>query len=113
MFASAIRRPPEQSIFLTSTWWPRLAIGGLVAVSAICLLAGTGATLRILYPTMALVVGVFLIFTSKPTYTSFTWWLWFLSPFLRRLIDYHSGWVDPSPVLLAPLLVTLVSGVEI
>ncbi len=113
MFASAIRRPPEQSIFLTSTWWPRLAIGGLVAVSAICLLAGAGATLRILYPTMALVVGVFLIFTSKPTYTSFTWWLWFLSPFLRRLIDYQSGWVDPSPVLLAPLLVTLVSGVEL
>jgi len=85
------------------------AILGLVAFSALCVLAHAGGILRLAYPAGAFLVGIFLYQRYPILYVGFAWWVAFLSPFLRRLIDFQSGWVDPSPVLLAPFLVMMVT----
>ena len=86
-----------------------IAILGFVFFSALCILAGAGSIMRLAFPVGAFVVGVFLYRRYPILYVGFTWWLWFLTPLVRRLIDYRSGWVEPNPVLLAPFLATLVT----
>jgi hypothetical protein len=88
-----------------------------VATLGVCLLVigglalGQGALLRLAYPAAAFGVGVYLYWKHPVQYICFTWWVWMLSPFVRRLIDWQSGPVDPSPALLAPVLVSFVAGV--
>jgi hypothetical protein len=95
---------------------PALAILAVFGViTALCLITieyGIGV-LRILYPVAAVFIGLALYFLSQTGYLTFTFVVWFISPLVRRLIDLNAGWVDPSPVLLAPLLVTLISGLSL
>ncbi len=65
--------------------------------------------MRLCFPVGCFAVGAFLYWRYPLLYVGFTWWVCFLTPWVRRLIDYQSGWVDPSPVLLAPFLVLLVT----
>lgn len=97
-------RPASGSVL---TW---AAAPGFALFCVIVLVAGGGGLLRLAYPAVAFLVGLYLYRRDGVRYLSFTLWLWFLTPFVRRLIDYQSGWVDPSPVLLAPLLVTVITG---
>jgi hypothetical protein len=83
---------------------------GFVLVTVGGIVAGAGGVLRLGYPLGALGVGLFLFQRSPILYVGFAWWLTFLTPLVRRLIDLNSGWVEPSPLLLAPFLVMLVSG---
>jgi hypothetical protein len=85
------------------------AILGFVLISALGILAGAGSIVRLIYPVGAFVVAVFLYRKYPILYLGFTWWLWFLTPWVRRLIDFRSGWTEPSIVLLAPFLATLVT----
>lgn len=86
-----------------------VAILGLVFFSTVFILAGAGKILNLAFPAAALAVGVLLYIRYPILYIGFTWWMWFLTPFVRRLIDYRSTFTDPSPVLLSPYLVTLVT----
>jgi hypothetical protein len=86
-----------------------LAIFALVGLSALCLVAHVGGVLRLLFPAGTFVVGGWLYWRYPLLYVGFTWWIWFLSPWVRRVVDQQGGWVDPSPILLAPLLVTLIT----
>ena len=86
------------------------AILGLAFFSALCILAGAGSLLNLAFPVGALGVGIFLYFRYPILYVGFTWWMWFLSPLVRRLADYRGGgYTEPSPILLAPFLVTFVA----
>jgi hypothetical protein len=86
-----------------------IAILGLILFSALCILVHAGRLLNLAFPLGTFAVGVFLYLRYPILYLGFTWWVWFLTPWVRRLIDYQSGWTDPSPVLLAPSLVTFVT----
>ena len=68
--------------------------------------AGLGKILNLAFPVMSLVVGIFLYFRYPILYNGFIWWSWFLVAFIRRLADYYSSYTEPSPLLLAPFLVT-------
>jgi hypothetical protein len=81
------------------------AILGLVALVAGCLFAHKGSWLHLLYPLGTLIVGGFLYLRYPVLYVGFMWWLWFLTPEVRRLVDYQSGWHPQSTVMLAPYLV--------
>lgn len=86
---------------------------GFIFLCAVCLLAKVSAPLRILFPAGAFLIGT-VLYSRKPVlYLGFTWWLWFLSPWVRRLVDYQSGWQDPSYILLAPYLATLAAALTI
>jgi O-Antigen ligase len=77
--------------------------------SALLVILGIGKIANIVLPAGAVGVGLFLYWRYPLLYVGFTWWLWFLAPVVRRLVDYRSGFSDPSPILLAPYLVTLLS----
>jgi O-antigen ligase len=79
-------------------------IGTLLAV-----LAGRTAPLKLVYPVGALAIGVVLFRYYPALYLGFLCWLWFLSPLVRRLIDYQLGYDSLNPVLAAPVLVTALS----
>jgi hypothetical protein len=85
------------------------AILGFSLISLLGILGGAGSILRLIFPLGAFVVGVFLYRRYPLLYLGFTWWLWFLTAWVRRLIDLRSGFVDPSPVLLAPFFASIVT----
>jgi hypothetical protein len=89
-----------------SAWMPIVA---LFFVTALGILVGAGKLVNLAFPVGSLLVGVFLYFRYPTFYLSFTWWMWFLTAFIRRLADYRSGYTEPSPLLLAPYLVTAVT----
>ena len=86
-----------------------IAILGLIFVTSICTLAGVGSIVRLAFPLGSFVVGLFLYLRYPVLYIGFTWWLWFLAPWLRRVIDYRSGWDPQGLILIAPFLVTLIT----
>ena len=90
----------------TSAW---MAILGLVVITSLLILAGAGKVLNIFFPLASLLLGIMLYYHAPLLYVGCTWWLWFIAPFVRRVSDYHSSFTDPSPILLAPFLMTAVS----
>jgi hypothetical protein len=94
-----------------SSW----ALCGLLGFVSICLLAvNAGKILNYVFPPLAVAIAL-LFYTKKPIfYVGFTWWIWFLSPLVRRLADYRGGgFAEQSLVLLTPYLVTLISGMTL
>jgi hypothetical protein len=73
------------------------------------ILTGAGKILNLAFPVGSLAVGTFLYFRYPILYNGFTWWIWFLVALVRRLADYRSSYTEPSPLLLAPYLVTAVT----
>ncbi|MEO0540564.1 MAG: O-antigen ligase domain-containing protein [Cyanobacteria bacterium P01_A01_bin.105] len=88
-------------------WLPILGLG---LGSTLLALLKLGAVLRLCFPVAALGTAVWLYQRYPTLYIGFTWWIWFLSPWVRRVADFSGGWQDPNPVLLTPFLVTFVSG---
>ena len=86
-----------------------IAILGFSLLTGLGLLVPVGGLMRLAFPAGAFAVGAFLYQRYPLLYLGFTWWIAFLSPWVRRVVDYKSGWVDPSPILLAPFLVMLVT----
>src|SRR4028119_173132 len=85
-----------------------MAILGLLLITALCLAAGLGKVLNIIFPAGSFAVGLFLYLRYPILYVGFTWWVFFLTPFVRRLIDVRIGFAEPRPVLLAPFLAPFV-----
>ncbi len=59
-----------------------------------------------LFPLFAFVLGIILYRRYPGLYVSHMWWLWFITPEIRRLVDYQIGFQPISPVMLTPYLVT-------
>lgn len=89
------------------------AILGLSFFTIMLILAGGGKILNVAFPAGAFIVGAFLYFRYPSLYLSYTWWMFFLTPLVRRLADYRSGFTNPSPILVAPFLVALVTLVNL
>lgn len=85
------------------------AIISLVIITAVAIVGGAGGVLRIGFPVAAFAVGLFLYIRYPLIYVSYTWWIWFLTPFIRRLVDWKAGYQEPNIILLAPYLVTFVT----
>jgi O-antigen ligase len=58
--------------------------------------------------TLAAGVAYLLYLRSPVVYASVVWWLFFLTCFVRRIIDYRSGFSDQNVVLAAPLVAAMV-----
>jgi hypothetical protein len=91
-------------------WLPIL---GFILCSTLLVGLHLGSLLRLLFPFGALIVALLLYQRHPVLYLGFTWWIWFLSPWVRRMADFSGGWQEPNPVLLTPFLVTFVSGLTL
>ena len=83
--------------------WP---LAAMAAPCVVLLGLGQADLLRVAYLLLALVIGRYLQKHDTGRYVAFVLWLWYLSPFVRRVADLDAGWQDPSLVLLTPYLVT-------
>ena len=83
---------------------------GFAIVNLLLALGGLGKVLNLLFPVSSLALGWLLYKHHSGYYIGFVWWLWFLSPLLRRLADFYGGsFTNPSPILLTPYLIVLIS----
>jgi len=82
-----------------------LSAVGLAALTV----AGQATLLRLAIPGAAVLVGLVLYFSQPVRYIEYSLWLWFLTPLVRRLVDWRFGFAEPNMVLLAPLLVSGIS----
>ncbi len=89
------------------------AILGFIALVLGGLAAHAGSLMQMLYPLAALVVGLLLYWRYPVLYLGFAWWLWLLTPEVRRVVDYQSAWEPENPVMLAPILVTALAGLTV
>ncbi len=95
-----------------------LLAGGIILIAfgmyGMLFLSAHPSALQLLslsYMGVSTVVAAWLYISSPTLYLGFVWWIWFLSPFVRRIIDYHLGFYTPPSAafsLLAPYAVTLV-----
>jgi hypothetical protein len=98
--------PVNSRTLQNRSWMP----AGLLVLMTLLLLAGAPGVLRLAYPAAALLAGLYLYVKSPSRYFTFTLWLYFLTPFARRLTDYRiGGYIDGNTMLLAPALVSLVA----
>jgi hypothetical protein len=75
------------------------------------LLAAGGGAAPWLFPAAAVALGGLLYVRYPVLYIAFVWWLWFLTPLVRRIADYQGGWNPMSPVMLAPSLVSMFAAI--
>jgi hypothetical protein len=87
----------------------KLLIYALALMIAVVLVARSGKLLTLTFPVFCTVVGYLLYKKVPPLYIEYTFWLWFLAPAIRRIIDYQSGYFTPGPWNLVSLLVTSIS----
>ena len=93
---------------------PAVIVPLFFSIFVLVLLAGLGGRpASAAYTAMAVFAGGFLYANSPGGYVSFTLWLWFITPFVRRVLDMHHGWSPTSPVLIAPLAVAALSGLGV
>ncbi|WP_164879538.1 O-antigen ligase family protein [Afifella aestuarii] len=77
-----------------------LALIGIMTAPAFTSAAGL---LRLALPAGALAVAVFFLLRGDMRrYIAFCLWLFLLTPFIRRMVDFHAGFLDYSPLLLSP-----------
>lgn len=88
---------------------PWVLVVGFATLTLLGIEAGRGGALKYLYPAVALAVGLLLYHGHREFYIGYVWWLWFLTPLVRRLVDYRVGYDPLNPVLVAPVVVTALS----
>lgn len=106
--------------FLQSSYSPEdrsaqswVIIFSFILFISTCYFVGAANLLRIIFPVSALLVGIFLYLRHSILYLGFTWWIWFITPLLARLIDYRVGWDPTRQILVAPYLVVLITTASI
>lgn len=89
-----------------------MAISGLILTIILFLIAAP-RLLVLLFPFCSLLVALLLHSRYPLMYTGFTWWMWFVAPFVRRLIDYRCNAMTFSSYHLTSMLVTSVCGITL
>ncbi len=90
-------------VFQPAPAWSMIFIFVFVIIILLSVGSVGAKSLNLLFPLGAFIVGWRLYFYYPFLYTGFVWWLFFLTPIVRRLADFRTGaFTDPSPMLLAP-----------
>jgi hypothetical protein len=85
-----------------------IIILGFIFLTTACYFTST-ASLRFVFPAMTFLVAIFLYLRHPIHYIGFTWWVWFLTPLITRLVDYKIGWDPTRQMLIAPYLVVFIT----
>jgi hypothetical protein len=89
-----------------------LSVGAIVFL----LWSGRPSLVGPAYFASAVLISGWLYTTASPLYLGCILWIWFLTPFLRRVIDYVTGTYTPpsqSIVLLTPFAATILTLLDI
>lgn len=97
-------RRPLASLYLDALAYAALA--ATVFAGAAAFIGSFAALVEPLYPATASATAALLLWRKPALYVGFMWWVWFLTPAVRRLVDYQVGYTEASLVMLTPFLVT-------
>ncbi|GJD18552.1 unknown protein [Rivularia sp. IAM M-261] len=86
-----------------------LAIGALILFCVIAIGAGAASLFKPGYIALTFLVGVFIYIRHPVLYIGFTWWIWFITPLISRLIDWRSVFDESRLLLISQYLVTLIT----
>lgn len=86
-----------------------LAISFVILFTVACIAVGAGSILRPGYVVITFLVGIFLYFRYPMLYMGFSWWLWFVTPFVSRVIDWRTSFDPTRVILVSQYLVTLIT----
>lgn len=84
-----------------------LAAFGLVTLAGVTV--SGGGLFPVVYVTAAIVAGLVAYYRAPARYVTFVFVLWWFTPWVRRMIDYHHGFKPANLVLVAPTVVTLIA----
>ena len=101
---SAAFASPQPAWFVITT---------LSVFTVLCLVAKAGVILRLGFPIASFATGVFLFRNFPAYYIGFSWWIWIITPFLARLIDYQTAWDPQRSMMVAPFLVSGITTVTL
>lgn len=107
----AIAGDPQRSAALIGSF-----IAFTLVMFGLLIWSGQSNLLGPMYFLASLFIGGWLYATASPLYLGFVLWLWFVTSFVRRVIDYQIGQFTPpsrSLVLLTPFAVTLLTLLDI
>ncbi len=63
-----------------------------------------------LFPFLSIVVGGLLYIARPALYLSFIFWIWFVTPFIRRIVDYQlNEFTAVNMIMLTPYLVSIIT----
>ena len=85
----------------------------MVLTTLLPLASGHGRILLVTFPALAVATALVLYLRAPAGYVAFTWWIWLLTPAVRRLVDYEIGWTPVSTVMLTPYLVTVLAALTL
>jgi hypothetical protein len=85
-----------------------LEVCALIAAVSLLAAGHLAAVARPLFVVAALVLAVINIRRSPWQYLTFSLWIWTISPFVRRIVDYYGGFQPGSIILIAPNLLAVV-----
>ena len=83
----------------------------LLVVLTLALLAAAPGALRYGFIGLAGLAAAVAFRQSRTTYIQLCLWLWFLTPLLRRLIDWRTAYSEQSLMLVTPFVAASISGV--
>jgi hypothetical protein len=99
---------PQQAFLRTQLRQARWISIGFFLVTAVVLASPAAFALSIGVPVLAFIAAALVYVRSRTTYLGFLCWLWFLTPLLRRLVDYRASGAPTKAMLLAPFLAALI-----
>lgn len=106
MSASSVSRSDTQETPDTLLAW--IVISIFILFTSLCISIGLGSIFRPSYIVLSLAIAIFFYVRYPTFYIGFTWWIWFLTPLISRLIDYRSGFDESRLILISQYLVSLV-----
>jgi hypothetical protein len=83
--------------------------GAFVLYTIVGLLGAGGRVLAIAYPAGVFLVALMAYARDPAVYLAVVMWSWIVTPFVRRVFDLHYGFHPTSPILLAPLLASVIA----
>lgn len=89
------------------------AVAGFAVLTAGLVVVHGAGLLNLGFPVLATILAFYLFLSHRNVYVAFVWWIWLVSPLVRRLVDYQTGYHSVSPVMLSPLLVTVFASLPV
>ena len=100
--------PPSRNATDKPIHFLSIEISFALCVVVLCFTPGARA-IQYLFAPLSAAVGYYLLRKDRLRYVAFAINLWFYTPLVRRLADFHAGFLEPNPVLLAPFLVAVLA----
>ena len=85
----------------------RWALVGFVLFTVAAMASPASRVLVILFPLISLVLALYLAPRSIRLYVTLVVWLFMLTPFVRRVVEWHSGSSAVTVIMAAPMLAAM------